>query len=142
MERRLSAALVATALPSVTLKVTPGGAQAEEPLPAEASEAVRVVPLPALAADEGHGSLFGDDAPWPTDEAGESSFLADARNRGESLVPLRSAMPKEEAEADTAPLPPLDDLVQRIPAEVRDLLEELYRVKFTTVRRVPAKALK
>jgi hypothetical protein len=55
---------------------------------------------------------------------------------------MRAAAPKEDVEAETAPLPPLDDLVQRIPAEVRDLLEELYRVKFTTVRRVPAKNLK
>ncbi len=134
--------MAATALPSVTLKVTLDGARLVEPLPAEASEAVGAVTVPAMAADEGHGSLFGDDAPWPTDEAGESSFLADARARGESVVPVRSATPKEEAEADSTPLPPLDDLVQRIPAEVRDLLEELYRVKFTTVRRVPAKALK
>ena len=142
MDRRLSAALAVAALPSVTLKVTPDGAHPAEPLPAEASEAVGVVPLPGMASDEGHGSLFGDDAPWPTDEGGESAFLAEARARGESVVPARPTAPKDDAETETAPLPPLDDLVQRIPAEVRELLEELYRVKFTTVRRVPARALK
>lgn len=142
MERRLSAALVASAQPTVVARSGPDGSSAPEPLPAEASEAVGVVPLPAAAEDAGHGSLFGDDAPWPTDEVGESSFLAEARARGESVGPMRAAAPKEDVEAETAPLPPLDDLVQRIPAEVRDLLEELYRVKFTTVRRVPAKNLK
>ena len=35
-----------------------------------------------------------------------------------------------------------DDLVQRIPAEVRDTLEDLFRAKFTLVRRVPRRALK
>ena len=36
----------------------------------------------------------------------------------------------------------MEELVKRIPAETRELLDELFRVKFTIVRRVPKNALK
>ena len=77
---------------------------------------------------------------WP-DEAAESWFLAEARDRGEVVAPPK---PKEEVadDAETKPLPPLDDLVQRIPAEVRDTLEDLFRARFVAVKRVPKRALK
>lgn len=39
-------------------------------------------------------------------------------------------------------LPPMEDLVKRIPMPTRDLLEELFRAKFVTVKRVPRSALK
>lgn len=54
------------------------------------------------------------------------------------------AQPKEEAGDDAAAgaLPPLNDLVQRIPAEVREALEDLFRAKFVAVKRVPKQALK
>lgn len=77
---------------------------------------------------------------WP-DESAEAVFLAEARERGE---PLPVAKPAEDAaeQADTKALPPLDDLVQRIPAGVRETLEDLFRARFVTVKRVPRKALK
>jgi len=77
------------------------------------------------------------------DEMAESAFRAEARERGESLVPAAApAAEVEESGPPTGPLPPLDSLVQRIPTEVRETLEELFRAKFVTVRHVPAKALK
>jgi hypothetical protein len=39
-------------------------------------------------------------------------------------------------------LPPLEDLVKRIPMPTRDLMEELFRARFVTVKRVPKSALK
>jgi hypothetical protein len=39
-------------------------------------------------------------------------------------------------------LPPMDDLVKRIPMPTRDLMEELFRAKFVTVKRIPKSALK
>ncbi len=77
---------------------------------------------------------------WP-DEAGEASFRAEARERGEPVV---AAGPKEEAVevAETAPLPALSELVARVPGEVRDALEDLFRAKFVAVKRVPKKSLK
>jgi hypothetical protein len=142
-EQRLSVALKASALPTVTAPVEfARGAM----LPDEAGEAVGARAVLTAAPEATGSSLFGDDVPWPTDEGAEASFLPDARERGETEVPLAAvaAEPsaKEESEAELGALPPLDELVQRIPAEVRDALEELYRVKFTAVRRVPAQALR
>jgi hypothetical protein len=80
---------------------------------------------------------------WP-DEAAESAFLAEARTHGEPsmVIPTGTAEPEEENEADGRKLPPLDDLVKRIPPEVREVLDDLFRAKFTAVRRVPKKSLK
>ena len=77
---------------------------------------------------------------WP-EESAEAAFLAEARARGEPAVVPR---PGEKSGDDAAPgvLPPLHELVQRIPAEVREALEDLFRAKFVAVRRVPEKALK
>jgi hypothetical protein len=76
--------------------------------------------------------------PWPGD-SDEASFLAEARARGEP-----PALPTAAAE-ETAPagdLPPLDQLVARVPAEVREALDDLFRAKFTRVQRVSPSALK
>ena len=138
MERRLSAALAAGALPTVTKRVT---AAAE--VPEEASEGVTMLSavIPLVPST---GGLFDDEAPWPTDAAGESAFLAEARERGEpAIAALPAGVAKAgEVEDEKGPLPGLDEMMQRIPPEVREVLEELYRAKFTAVRRVPAKHLK
>jgi hypothetical protein len=39
-------------------------------------------------------------------------------------------------------LPPMDDLVKRIPMPARDLMEELFRARFVTVKRIPESALR
>jgi hypothetical protein len=75
---------------------------------------------------------------WP-DEAAESAFLAGARERGES-PPARPVPAAEEPEPNA--LPSLDQLVQQIPAPTRELLEDLFRARFTTVRRVRKADLK
>ncbi len=36
----------------------------------------------------------------------------------------------------------MEDLVKRIPAPARELMEELFRARFVTVKRVPKSALK
>ncbi len=97
---------------------------------AAAPEAVSV----ATALNEPTGTS------WPDDSA-ESSFLAEARERGEPMAPVRA---KEEIadETDAKALPALSELVNRIPPEVRETLEELFRARFVTVKRVPKKALK
>jgi hypothetical protein len=55
-------------------------------------------------------------------------------------MPARAAPapPPEE----TGELPPLDDLVQRIPPATRTLIDELFRAKFIAVRRLPQSAFK
>ena len=57
------------------------------------------------------------------------------------MLPAPKPEPAHEEEA-AMPLPKLDELVNRIPAESRELLDELFRAKFTTVRRVKASDLK
>ena len=75
---------------------------------------------------------------WP-DESAESAMLTELRSRGEMATP---AATEAVEETETAALPPLDQLVKRIPPEVREALDDLFRVKFVRVVRVPAKALK
>lgn len=146
METRLAAALSVAPLradvaPVRTMAVveTVGTAvrpaPAREPLPGvpEAEDA----PPPAEALEVPPGTM--DEPPPGFDETAEASFLADARERGEVVRP-RAA--EETEEAAPAALPSLDSLVQRIPPEVRDALEDLFRARFVSVKRVPKKALK
>ncbi len=71
-------------------------------------------------------------------------MLTELRARGES--PSTAARARTSAavveEIDAKNLPPLDDLVRQIPAEVREALDDLFRAKFIAVRRVPKQALK
>ena len=83
----------------------------------------------------------GEPTAWP-DDAAESAFLAEARDRGEVVKAPRAAEDAAEENADPKALPNLDELVNRIPPEVRDTLEDLFRAKFVRVQRVPKRALK
>jgi hypothetical protein len=78
--------------------------------------------------------------PWPG-ETDEASFLADARLRGDD-PPGPALVPAAEETCAPADLPPLEQLVGRLPAEVREALDDLFRAKFTRVRRVTPTALK
>ncbi len=92
------------------------------------------------AAANGIAALPSDDsAPWPgsTDEA---SFLAEHRAQG--IVPPAATAGLANEPTDLSPLPSLEELVQRIPAEARAALDDLFRAKFTGVRRVSKKSLK
>jgi hypothetical protein len=98
--------------------------------------------LSAVASCEGRipdalGS--GADAPWPG-MADEASFLAD--QRGQGIVPPVASVGSANEPNDLSPLPSLEELVQRIPAEARAALDDLFRAKFSGVRRVSKKSLK
>ena len=79
---------------------------------------------------------------WP-DENAEAAFIADARQRGEpvkaAVATVQAAEEKEDLRRST---PPLAELVNRLSPAVREVLDDLFRVKFTTVRRVPKSVLK
>jgi hypothetical protein len=73
-------------------------------------------------------------APWPS-PAEEAAFLGG---------PAEAALPAPPLSAMAAPVratPPLEELIQRIPAELRGTLEELFRARYTAVRRIPPEAL-
>lgn len=77
---------------------------------------------------------------WP-DEAAESAFRAEARERGEPVIAAAPSRDEPEG-AEAGALPQLEPLVARIPADVREVLEDLFRARFVGVKRVPRKALK
>jgi len=78
---------------------------------------------------------------WPG-EAEEASFLAGERGSANGAAPTGgpAATPAPHVDtaevADISPPPPLEELVQRIPPEIREAMEELFRAKFTRVTRV------
>jgi hypothetical protein len=75
---------------------------------------------------------------WP-DEAAEAAFLAESRPE----APVKPIVaPAKDDDEPTTPLPKLEELVNRIPAASRELLDELFRAKFTVVRRVKKSDLK
>jgi hypothetical protein len=105
--------------------------------------AAEVVEEDVVVAQTGSIERVGDaalhpeaDAPWPG-MADEASFLAEQRVQG--IVPPAGVANEP---TDLSPLPSLDELVQRIPAEARAALDDLFRAKFTSVRRVSKKSLK
>lgn len=130
-----------------------------EPMPVRIPEpmamAVSVPFVPAVVAaavDPGETasevepvSSAGDVEPefsggW-SEETAEAEFLAEARDRGEGPK-TKIAVPEATEERETKPLPTIEELVERIPAGVRDTLEDLFRAKFVNVQRVPKRALK
>jgi hypothetical protein len=82
---------------------------------------------------------------WPDDSA-EEAFLAGRRppdDGAEAVEPAAPGPPPgEPAGNGREDLPPLDDLVGRVPPGARAVLDELFRAKFTAVRRVPKESLK
>ena len=84
-------------------------------------------------------SASGPDAPVGPSSEEEAVFLAEEQENG-FVVP--APVPPAAAIESQGGLPPMEDLVRRIPMPTRDLLEELFRAKFVTVKRVPQSALK
>ena len=76
---------------------------------------------------------------WP-DDAAEVAYLTEEKAKGVPM-PGPAVVATEELPDSSAPLPELDDLVQRIPPAVRVALEENFRAKFSKVVRVPKAAL-
>lgn len=67
----------------------------------------------------------------------EAAFLAQERENTPVALPAKA----DEPEA-TGDLPPMDDLIKRIPAPARAVIDELFRARFVTVKRMPKAALK
>jgi len=91
---------------------------------------------------ENPGAPVEDGAPIGPSEGEEAAFMAEQREQGYASPPAAAAKTASEEASEKKPLPPLDDLVNRIPPATRQLMDELFRAKFITVKRVPASALK
>lgn len=114
-----------------------------EPAPRE-SAAEEDAPASSVVA-EGTGAPGDEGAPVGPTDGEEAAFLAEQREQGDrapsGVRAANGASASSEPENDT-PLPPLDELVSRIPAATRQLMDELFRARFVTVKRVPPSALK
>lgn len=91
--------------------------------------------------EESAPAVLLPDAPGAPSPEEEAAFLAVEGTDGEAYS-LPSKAESAEPEAGDASLPPMEDLVKRIPAPVRETLEELFRARFVTVKRFPQSALK
>lgn len=70
----------------------------------------------------------------------EAAFLsAEREDSGGGALPPVAAVTVDDEKGE---LPPMEDLVKRIPAQARDLMEDLFRARFVTVKRIPKAALK
>ena len=61
--------------------------------------------------------------------------------RKKAVGTMRGTESEPDGQANSGPLPELDTLINRLPAELRENVEELLRVRFTAVKRVPGSAL-
>jgi hypothetical protein len=82
-----------------------------------------------------------DAAPVGPSSEEEAAFLSEDRASAAAFVLPPKAGGAETGSGD-APLPPMEDLVKRIPAPARELIEDLFRARFVTVKRMPKTALK
>ncbi len=99
-----------------------------------------VTPTVNRAAPESPKRNEEDLAPWP-DEAMEAAMSAEVAERdGPPKKPTKKQ--RERAETlDGGPLPPLDEMIKKIPADLQEKMDDLFRAKFQTVKRVPKSAL-
>jgi hypothetical protein len=67
--------------------------------------------------------------------ARDSAAAATAPRRKKTV-----AQADDDDAGPAAPLPELDTLVARLPGEVRETLEELFRVRFIAVKKLPKTA--
>ncbi len=94
---------------------------------------------PAFAVEAGPADP-GEGPPLEELEALMGGEIA-ARDGGAAVgpAPRRTADAEEEDTGKTATLPELDALVARLPAELRETLDELFRARFVSVKKLPKK---
>jgi hypothetical protein len=85
-------------------------------------------------------AVVEDDSGPPLDALEAQMRTEIASREGPQAAPVRVKTAAEPEDALTT-LPELEELLSRIPPEVRDTVDELFRVRFQTVRQVPGKAL-
>lgn len=104
-------------------------------------------PVPAAGPDE-EAVVVHPDSPAAVDTADDPDRPpADLVLAGEEFPAAEAAAPEGLALASssravpTVPTPPLDALVSRIPADVRERLDSLFRARFVQVIRVAPEVL-
>lgn len=103
---------------------------------------------PALSA------VSADALPPASDEEGPPLAELEAQMRGEIIArdatgvaspsarrAAASVAEDDDADGKATALPDIDALVARLPAEVRETLDELFRARFVSVKKLPKKLL-
>lgn len=97
---------------------------------------------PVPSASDASG---GDDDGPPLEELeaqmhGDVAARAAAESpRGVRRASRSAAEDDDDARGSSAALPELDDLVARLPTEIRETLDELFRARFVSVKKLPAR---
>ena len=94
-------------------------------------------PGEAPQSDEGEGPPLED---LEAQMRGEVSARDQSAAASPAARRAAAAADDEEAEGKGAALPEVDALVARLPAEVRETLDELFRARFVAVKKLPKKA--
>ncbi len=86
-----------------------------------------------------------ESAPW-MDAEREAAMQAameveDAERAAKKSKPTRRQTEAAET-LDGGPLPELEDMIAKVPQDLQEKLDDLFRAKFQTVKRVPAAVLK
>jgi hypothetical protein len=68
---------------------------------------------------------------WP-DDTDESAFLSELAARGEAVAPVPV---RNVTQVTGDKLPPLEEMIAKVPPDVAALLDDLFRAKFTGVRK-------
>ncbi len=90
------------------------------------------------------GSVFGEDDGPPLEmlEAQMGGEVSARDRASANTKPVSRRAADEDDDAASVALPELDTLVGRLPPEVRETLDELFRARFVTVKRPPKKVFK
>lgn len=110
--------------------------------PKQEEESVAAVYDRRSEDDGGHRPPLQADAPAGPSSEEEAALLAEQGALEPALNAQLSTLNPESGPDSVRDLPPMEDLVKRIPAPTRELLEELFRARFVTVKRIPQSALK
>lgn len=104
----------------------------------EWSEAVSASAPAAHSVEEDGPSLDELEAQMGAESAAKE-ITPPVRKKAVGMV--RGTETEPDGQASSGPLPELDTLLNRLPPELRENVEELLRVRFTAVKRVPGSAL-
>ncbi|GAB5558558.1 MAG: hypothetical protein SynsKO_02050 [Synoicihabitans sp.] len=103
-----------------------------------------ITPTVNRAAPEPERDGEEAEQPWMDEEreaAMKAAMEVEDAQREASAAPNRRQAEKQET-LDGGPLPALEDMVAQVPAELQEAMDDLFRAKFQTVKRVPKAVLK
>lgn len=102
-----------------------------------------ITPTVNRAASEAERSEDDAEQPWMDEEreaAMKAAMEVENAQREAHAAPNRRQAEREDT-LDGGPLPALEDMIAQIPAELQEAMDDLFRAKFQSVKRVPQAVL-